>query len=143
MTGISIIKERTRFHFSAEQVVPSAGAYGSPEILSRPGIRPEADLQKRGIPVIDDLPGVGQTLMISPPLCCNLPGHPRWRPELRELAAIHPLMEERAIAKLHSPFAGAAPTTFTFTLGLKKIARLTDGWRCIVPVGVLRPRSRG
>ncbi len=47
-------------------VILSAGAYGSPAILLRSGIGPRADLADMGIPVVQDLPGVGAGLMDHP-----------------------------------------------------------------------------
>ena len=41
-------------------VVVSAGAFGSPSILERSGIGSSSILKKHGIPVIVDLPGVGE-----------------------------------------------------------------------------------
>lgn len=53
----------------ADEVILSAGAIGSPVILLRSGIGPEADLTALGIPVVQDSPGVGQNLhdhLLSP-----------------------------------------------------------------------------
>jgi choline dehydrogenase len=51
--------------FPAEEVVLSAGAYGSPAILLRSGIGPAAELRDLGIDVAMDLP-VGQHLQDHP-----------------------------------------------------------------------------
>jgi choline dehydrogenase len=53
------------------EVVLCAGAYGSPAILLRSGIGPPAHLRELGIPVVADLPGVGEGLLDHPFL---LPG---------------------------------------------------------------------
>ncbi|MEJ8855822.1 GMC family oxidoreductase N-terminal domain-containing protein [Variovorax robiniae] len=44
------------------EVILSSGAFGSPQILLMSGVGPAADLQKLGIPVVQDLPGVGENL---------------------------------------------------------------------------------
>ncbi|MCJ0765401.1 GMC family oxidoreductase [Variovorax terrae] len=44
------------------EVVLSAGSIGSPQLLQLSGIGPAALLQKNGIPVVSDLPGVGANL---------------------------------------------------------------------------------
>lgn len=41
-------------------VVVSAGAFGSPSILERSGIGSSSILERHGIPVVVDLPGVGE-----------------------------------------------------------------------------------
>ena len=45
-----------------KEVVLSAGAYGSPHVLMLSGIGPRDELQKHGISVVHELPGVGQNL---------------------------------------------------------------------------------
>lgn len=45
-----------------KEVIVSAGAFQSPQLLMVSGIGPKATLAKFGIPVLKDLPGVGQNL---------------------------------------------------------------------------------
>ena len=47
---------------AAHEVVLSAGAIGSPQILQLSGVGPAALLQRHGIEVVHDLPGVGENL---------------------------------------------------------------------------------
>ena len=44
------------------EVIVSSGAFGSPQLLMLSGIGPGAALQRLGLPVQQDLPGVGQNL---------------------------------------------------------------------------------
>jgi choline dehydrogenase len=44
------------------EVILSAGTFGSPQLLLLSGIGPAKDLQAVGIPVVHDLPGVGENL---------------------------------------------------------------------------------
>ncbi|WP_218510286.1 GMC family oxidoreductase [Variovorax sp. dw_308] len=44
------------------EVILTAGAFGSPQLLMLSGVGPAAELQKLGIPVVHDLPGVGENL---------------------------------------------------------------------------------
>lgn len=50
-----------------KEVILSAGVFQSPQLLMVSGIGPKATLSKYGIPVIADLPGVGQNLHVSHP----------------------------------------------------------------------------
>lgn len=44
------------------ELILSSGAFGSPQLLMLSGVGPAADLQRLGIPVVHDLPGVGENL---------------------------------------------------------------------------------
>lgn len=44
------------------ETILSAGAFGSPQLLMLSGVGAGTDLQQNGIPVVHDLPGVGQNL---------------------------------------------------------------------------------
>jgi choline dehydrogenase len=60
-TGVETIDSGERRTLEADVVVVSAGAYGSPAILKRSGIGPEAELAELGIDVREALP-VGEGL---------------------------------------------------------------------------------
>ncbi len=45
-----------------KEVIVSAGAFGSPQLLMVSGVGPAAELQRHGIPVVHALEGVGQNL---------------------------------------------------------------------------------
>lgn len=47
---------------AAKEVIVSAGAFNSPQLLKLSGIGPKAELEKFHIPVVVDLPGVGSNL---------------------------------------------------------------------------------
>ncbi len=44
------------------EVVLCAGAFGSPAVLLRSGVGPKAELDRHGIPMVHELPGVGENL---------------------------------------------------------------------------------
>ncbi len=56
------------------EIVLSAGALNSPQILMLSGIGPAEHLKEMGIPVVQDAPGVGQNLQdhVTTPLCWEL-----------------------------------------------------------------------
>jgi choline dehydrogenase len=56
----------------AQEVVLSAGTYASPALLMRSGIGPSAALHELGIPVVADIPGVGQNLIDHPAVSIDL-----------------------------------------------------------------------
>lgn len=61
--GVEAIVDGTRRVFRASRdVVLSAGALQSPQLLLLSGIGPSAQLQAHGLPVVHDLPGVGRHL---------------------------------------------------------------------------------
>ncbi|KAI9150115.1 Pyranose dehydrogenase [Paramyrothecium foliicola] len=64
-------------YFAAKEVVLSAGALDSPKILMHSGIGPKVQLQQFGIPVVKDMPYVGQGLrdhMFTPLVFTRTPG---------------------------------------------------------------------
>lgn len=61
-TAVVARTPRGREQFRAKNVIVSAGAIHSPTVLLRSGIGPAADLQRAGVRVVADLPGVGTNL---------------------------------------------------------------------------------
>jgi choline dehydrogenase len=64
--GVEVESGGERFTLEAGEIVLSGGAIGSPHILLLSGIGPAAQLKDVGVPVIYDLPGVGQNLRDHP-----------------------------------------------------------------------------
>ena len=54
------------FRVEAEQIILSGGAINSPQLLMLSGVGPANHLSEVGIPVVADLPGVGQNLRDHP-----------------------------------------------------------------------------
>ena len=68
------------FTVEGDQSVLSSGAIGSPHLLLLSGVGPAEQLQRHGIPVVHDLPGVGQNLRDHPivPVVYKVkPNHPQ------------------------------------------------------------------
>ena len=65
-TGVDVESAGERFVVEADEILLSAGAVASPQILMLSGVGPAAHLQEIGIPVVRDIPGVGQNLRDHP-----------------------------------------------------------------------------
>ncbi|HZW22915.1 GMC family oxidoreductase [Noviherbaspirillum sp.] len=62
-TGVEFTGGGTEWYAEARrETISTAGAVGSPQILQLSGIGPASLLQKHGVPVAADLPGVGENL---------------------------------------------------------------------------------
>jgi choline dehydrogenase-like flavoprotein len=48
--------------YAEKEVIISGGTFNTPQLLKLSGIGPAAELKKLGIPVVVNLPGVGQNL---------------------------------------------------------------------------------
>jgi choline dehydrogenase len=55
-------KLRPRQITASRDVILSCGAFNSPQLLKLSGVGPRAELEKHGIPLVCDLPGVGENL---------------------------------------------------------------------------------
>jgi choline dehydrogenase len=62
--GVAVHSGGEMFTVEGEHIILSAGAVGSPQLLS--GVGPGAQLRGLGIPVVQDMPGVGQNLRDHP-----------------------------------------------------------------------------
>ena len=65
-TGVVVESGGESFTAEGEEIICSAGAIGSPKQLLMSGIGPAKHLGDMGIPVVVDLPGVGQNLRDHP-----------------------------------------------------------------------------
>ena len=65
--GVTIVRDGRRQRLTAAaEVVVSGGTINSPQLLMLSGIGPAAQLERFGIPVVLDLPGVGRNLQDHP-----------------------------------------------------------------------------
>ena len=66
VVGIEVESGGEKFTAEADNFILSAGPVGSPHILMLSGVGPADHIQSHGIPVVHDLPGVGQNLRDHP-----------------------------------------------------------------------------
>lgn len=145
------------------EVLLSAGAFGSPQLLMLSGIGPAAHLREHGIGVVHDLPGVGQNLHDHPDVVMVVNA-----PKVTELFGISPrgvLSMVKGIFEWRRRRSGPLTTNFAEAGGFIKsapdeaipdlqlhfvVGKLVDhgrktvlghGYSC--HVCLLRPKSRG
>ena len=115
----------------AQEVVVSAGTYASPALLMRSGIGPAAALRELDIPVVADLPGVGQ----------NLIDHPAVSVDLRYDRPVNPVPVFQVVATFHSSGtdSGGAPDLQCLVSGPYE----NDPSTFFLGTALLKPKSRG
>ncbi len=65
-TGVEVVSDEETFVVEANEIILSAGAIGSPQLLMLSGVGPSEHLRKHGIATVIDSPGVGQNLADHP-----------------------------------------------------------------------------
>ena len=65
-TAVELESGGQRFTVEGDQIILSSGAIASPQLLMLSGVGPGDHLRSLGIPVVRDLPGVGQNLRDHP-----------------------------------------------------------------------------
>lgn len=147
------------------EVLLSAGAYGSPQVLMLSGIGPADELKAMGIAPVHDLPGVGR----------NLSEHPNYTNfyRMREAAGLTPFLRFdrataavarwylrhdgvfasngaaaniflRSSAEFDRPDVQLTPMTVSNSAGLWFPGFTAPPVHCVtIRIGVMHPRSRG
>jgi choline dehydrogenase len=122
--------------------VLTAGTYGTPAILLRSGIGPPHDLERLGIDVVLDLPGVGGNLHDHPMAELDFTGSPELSGALADASSRGFVPEEQTLAKLRSSHCREA-----FDLHLAPVAAVRPdsllAGRVLLAVACMTPRSRG
>jgi choline dehydrogenase len=81
-TGVEVQHGGETQRVQAKEVILAAGALHSPPILLRSGVGPAAHLEDVGVPVVHDLPGVGENLKDHPSVTMiGIPNEGVARPE--------------------------------------------------------------
>ena len=135
--GVEVESGGEIYRIETDQVVLSAGSMASPQLLMLSGVGPADHLREMGIPVVHDLPGVGQNLRDHPvvDVICEVredheqdPLAPRTQTGLRYTAAGSPDRNDMQImaSSFSTPIGGADP----FEAGgvrIQCILELADG----------------
>ncbi|RUP34148.1 MAG: GMC family oxidoreductase, partial [Curvibacter sp.] len=161
-TGVEVAdRHGVRLLTSRREVILSAGAIASPQLLCLSGIGPADELARLGIPLVADSPQVGQNLQdhldYSLNLRLNGPGLFGWGPRgtLRSLTSLPAYLQGRGFLTTNGAEAGgfvrSSPGLVRPDLQLHFCVSNVDdhGRRRHLPTGValhvcaLRPNSRG
>ena len=135
--GVEVESGGEVYRIETERVVLSAGSMASPQLLMLSGVGPADHLREMGIPVVHDLPGVGQNLRDHPvvDVICEVredheqdPLAPRTQTGLRYTATGSPDRNDMQImaSSFSTPIGGADP----FEAGgvrIQCILELADG----------------
>ena len=124
-----------RGELTADTIVVAAGAYGSPALLLRSGIGPEADLRRLAIDVVEANDAVGAGLTDHPSVKLSFEGSETLREETARAAPV-PVANGAIKARTDGCEDGA------FDLHLVPVTSRT-GERAHLTVVALQPRSRG
>lgn len=146
---------------AAAEVVLSAGTVNSPHLLLLSGIGPGAALQRLGISVVHDLPGVGANLQDHATVSVSMqnPSAESYALSLQSapriaLAPMRYLLSRQGMLASNGAEAGGfirslpgldrPDVQFTFMVGMKDSARtIPRRHGFVLHISVLRPKSRG
>lgn len=161
-TGVTVIHDGQRRQLSAScEVILSGGAVNSPQLLMLSGIGPQTELQRHGIRVAADLPGVGQNLQDHPTVFVSRenPSAESYALSLGALpriaaAPFRYLLGRKGMLASNAAEAGGFVRTLpeltrpdiqmTFLVGLKGNARtIPRKHGFMILVQLLRPTTRG
>jgi choline dehydrogenase len=126
----------------ADRVVLCAGTYGSPAILLRSGIGPDANLRGLGIETKLAL-AVGKNLHDHPAVYLKYSGTPQLVAAMLDfVAGGGVLFSEQTIAKFRSKYCTTAYDLHLFPVG-GQFTDTADSWEFLLPVANMTPLSRG
>jgi len=126
----------------AGRVVVCAGTYGSPAILLRSGIGPDAELHTLGIETKLDL-AVGKNLHDHPAVYLKYSATPQLVAAMVDFIARGGILfSEQTIAKFRSKYCTSAYDLHLFPVG-GQFTDTADSWEFLLPVANMIPLSRG
>ena len=143
--GVVVRHGDTEVEVRAKRVVLCGGAYGSPLILLRSGIGPAKHLQDVGVPVVLDLPGVGENLHDQPAIELDYEGSDELKQAMTgfaDKADHHWCPDEQITAKFRSAECTTGFDLHIGTIGGRDSLGRAE-WRWTIMAAVVTPESRG
>jgi choline dehydrogenase len=130
-TGVEVESGGEIFRMEAEQIVLSAGAIASPQILMLSGVGPAEHLQEKGIAVVMDLPGVGKNLRDHPLVPVRVKTKPDF-PLDQDAPRIQTVLRYTASGSSHRNDMQIFPSSFSTPLGGDPFAEEGIRFTCMV-----------
>jgi choline dehydrogenase len=140
--AVRVIRNGREATIKTSRVVLAAGTYGSPAILIRSGVGPEAEVRALGVAPVLHLPGVGRNLHDHPMVGLVYAGTPELEAAMLEFATRHWMPEEQTIAKARSSRCSRGFDLHIYPVG-GGAAHQRTAWTWGLAVACLTPRSRG
>lgn len=137
--GVVVVVDGQVSEIRAERVVLAAGAYGSPAILLRSGVGPEAHLSDVGIDLLHKLPGVGEALTDHPQLNVPLERNDGLTAEMEAFAEAGWMPDEQTLAKVRSRHCDEAFDLHLFAVSIKP--KPGGHWLYHIEVAGVAPKS--
>lgn len=127
-----------------QEIIVSAGAYQSPQLLHLSGIGPAEHLKTLGLDVVHDSPEVGENLQdhFMAPMAWEInPGHYTYNTQLSGLALVKNVM--KYYLTKHGPMTIPAASVGAFMKSEPTLDRPDLQFHCLAVAGDLETASRG
>jgi choline dehydrogenase len=134
VTAIRIAEPREVM--ATDRVILAAGSYASPALLMRSGIGPAAHLRELGLPVVSDVPGIGENLVDHP--LCGL----TWEAP-RELVVESPIPLFQSVLTLRASGSTGDPDLQVLARSVLATDQSPTGANVMLFAALLKPCSRG
>ncbi|KAK3291832.1 uncharacterized protein B0H64DRAFT_408215 [Chaetomium fimeti] len=119
--------------YAANEVILTAGGFGTPKILQLSGIGPKKLLKKFNIPLVQDLPGVGQNLQDQPTLSIPYTFTANTIPNYGSLLTNTTFnAEQRALYDSSLPSAYTMVSSLSSNIGTVSLQRATASYQQII-----------
>ncbi|MCB8881375.1 GMC family oxidoreductase [Acidisoma cellulosilytica] len=138
--GLHIHRQGESHYIQCQRVILAGGAYGSPAVLLRSGIGPEAELMKHQIAVAVALRGVGENLLDHPCIQLDFEGSPAFLESVRTNSR-H--VDEQTVGRAKSDRCDSGP----YDIHAFLVAGANSGHPGLPPIsiygGAMRAKSQG